>query len=389
MYKALDQEAKREIIILAPEWQGRLAELRQMAAQNRLVCQGCRQPVRVRAGRWRRRHFAHKHLAGCTYGLESPAILAARAILYQRLAASFPGRVNVEKKLESSKLPRTVDCWVESSNGSAIAYWIIDARMKLETRQLLLTELTPYCRCVHWVLVAALLDIDAKRQNYIRLAPTERDFLQTSQYDSIGMECKPPHMRSAPGQTLHYLDANTEILITYRGLEKIHAPNVFTGRREEHSLAEVAIDPDTGEFIHPGEIERLMLSRRALAEIQAAERQAEEKYAQWRRQQMQAAERLSALQQAEEHQTAERQAAIQQAQQRYEQWRSQLFQDRPAIAPTQTEPHSTNPGSPDFLGKQEYPCIICGALTSDWWTTFVQNGIRVCKCRECLKLGQK
>jgi hypothetical protein len=365
MFKALDPTTGQEIIILSPEWSGRITELRQMAAHGRLVCPGCRQKVRVRAGRWRRRHFAHQHLGGCAWGKESWEVLEARAVLFTWLTHQFSGDENnpqpveIEKYLAESGLPRPVDCWVERPGEPALAYWIIDARMRLEARQTIKKALERAGIRVNWTLAARLLDphgeepADGCETPRLRLSPTERDFLAQSDYDYIDAELLP--YPSQIGQTLHYLDASTQTLITYRSLVKVHAPNIFAGRCETHPLSEVHANPLTGEFIHPGEADRLAHSQQALAVQEEKQRQA--------------VERLENF--------LSRRARG-----------SSASKDAPSgnLKPGRDQAWGVAPAS---AGGREYPCVFCGALTSDWWTSFMLEGKRVCKCKECLKQGQR
>ncbi len=125
MFKAVNTLDNNYIVILDPQWLGAIRELRRLDAQDLLVCQQCRQPVRVRAGHVRRWHFAHKHLANCPYGNESPELLRTRAALYEWLMSKYPERVTIEKRVESEHILRPVDCWVETEAG-IISYWIID-----------------------------------------------------------------------------------------------------------------------------------------------------------------------------------------------------------------------------------------------------------------------
>ena len=67
MYKALNIRDNSEVVILDPRWLRAIKQLRELDHQDVLVCQGCKQSVRVRAGDERREHFAHKHLANCDY----------------------------------------------------------------------------------------------------------------------------------------------------------------------------------------------------------------------------------------------------------------------------------------------------------------------------------
>ncbi len=338
MYKALDTRSETEIVILSRAWARRLDELRQMDRRDWLVCQGCRQPVRVRAGRFRRAHFAHKHLKGCSYGAESPALLEARAVLYGWLAGQFPDGLTVEKQIEGTALLRPVDCWVEK-DGICLAYWIVADRMKLDARETLRSSLALDGVAVTWVLDSALLNPDPQRLEAIRLSPTERDFLQESAYDSTGDDLQ-------TGQSLHFLDAQAGQWITYRSLHLVHRPNIFAGRCLSHPLAEVTAHPLTGEPVHPGEEERLSRVRRAQTEREAAIRKAEARYQRWM--EAHAAGKIP----------------------------------HPAPAPAERPRSALGLGTPET-----YPCTFCGTLTEDWWTTFLDHGVRKCKCRACLAKG--
>src|SRR4030042_3577194 len=114
MFKALHRLNGEEIVTLEPRWRRQLDTLRLLDAQDDLVCQGCLQPVRVRAGEVKRWHFAHKHLQNCPYEFESPVLLQCRAVLYEWLAARLGGEaVTLEKK---ATLPRPVDCLANSES---------------------------------------------------------------------------------------------------------------------------------------------------------------------------------------------------------------------------------------------------------------------------------
>ena len=128
MFKALNKLDGSEIIILDPRWRARLSSLRDLDFQDALVCPHCEHPVRVRAGRYKRWHFAHKHLENCLIENEPPVLLQTRAILYEWLVEKFePGSVTVEKRLEHNELPRHIDCWVNTRTQN-FAYWIFETR---------------------------------------------------------------------------------------------------------------------------------------------------------------------------------------------------------------------------------------------------------------------
>jgi competence CoiA-like predicted nuclease len=130
MFKALNRQSGKEVIILDPEWEERVDHLRSLDRKDLLVCQHCKQPARVRAGKIRRWHFAHKHLKDCPLQHESSTLLVARAILYKWLASKFEASaVTLEKELDQDFLPRPVDCWVEARK-KRFAYWIVESQVE-------------------------------------------------------------------------------------------------------------------------------------------------------------------------------------------------------------------------------------------------------------------
>ena len=349
MYKCLLLPSRTELIILSPEWKGRLPELRQLDEGNLLVCQGCLQPVRVKAGRVRRRHFAHKHLKGCSFGSESPEILAARAVLYGWLLERFSApeyAVTLEQQLPLAGLPRPVDGWVEGPGGP-FAWWMIDKGLHLEARQKILQAFEGLKVVVHWVLLADMLHLDPHRPKYILLSPTERALLQSSEFDEIGWRER--LAGTTTGQTLHYLDVLGEALVTYRSLELVHRPNVFSGLRVEDALAQVEAAARTGEFVHPGENARLRNSRRSRVQHEQELQAAEERFHAW-------------------------------------------FAPRPVAGPVLNKISEESAQAPDRVSLRSeqaiaYACLHCGQLTSNYWMTTVVDGVRRCKCRECLERG--
>ena len=125
MYKALDIRNDKEIVILDPKWLGVINQLRELDRQDILVCQGCKQPVRVRAGEFRREHFAHRHLENCDYADKSAVLRNVRAVLYEWLVAKFGENVSIEKKFDGLDLPCPIDCRVEKDS-KFFAYWIFE-----------------------------------------------------------------------------------------------------------------------------------------------------------------------------------------------------------------------------------------------------------------------
>ena len=110
MYKARHRPSGDDIIILDPRWMAQLDHLRVLDKQDALVCPGCEQPVRVRAGKIKRWHFAHTHPETCPFRRQSPELLKTRAVLYAWLVGKFGERaVTLEKIAADVHFPRPID----------------------------------------------------------------------------------------------------------------------------------------------------------------------------------------------------------------------------------------------------------------------------------------
>jgi hypothetical protein len=249
MLKAAHSQTAEEILILAPRWKHDLSALRQLDHADLLVCPGCRQPVRVKAGELKRWHFAHKHLANCPFEKQSPLLLATRAVLYEWLVTQFgEEHVALEKLVEG--LPRPLDAYVAGE--FATAYWIFDTRMPPDERDRLREKLSSLGANLIWVFAAPILQVEVGHPGLINLTTTEREFRQHTTSDAAQ-----PVDAFLAGDTLHYLDAEAETLITYRNLGLRHPPQSFIGRRLESPLSTVQVDLQSSDFLHPGEAERI------------------------------------------------------------------------------------------------------------------------------------
>jgi hypothetical protein len=336
MYKALHVHSGEEILTLGPAWRGRNIELRAFTQQDLLVCQGCRQPVRLKAGPRKRPHFAHKHLQGCSYGGDSPRLLAARALLFDALSARFPGQVDVEWMPEGAGLPRPVDCLVRAQP-APFAFWLVDSYLKLEARQQIHAAFASLGIPVTWVLLSGMLRPDPNHPAWTLLSPTERGFLCQTAYDEIGRERQ--LLEGAFGSTLHYLDEESGVLLTLRSLERVHPPNVFSGRREECPLEQVELSAQ-GEFVYPGEERALSASR---------------------------SQRLRQVERVRRWLEPPRKPAP----------------ELPGLIPAPPVP----PPAPQAAHADKVTCIFCGAWTDNWWASWVEDGERLGKCRDCLERG--
>jgi hypothetical protein len=106
-------------------------------------------------------------------------------------------------------------------------------------------------------------------QDRLHLTTTERAFIQQSEFDAAWQT----HFKHLGG-SLHYLDADSGTLKTFRNLNVVHKPQLYAGKRLEHPLNNVLASSMTGEFVHPGEKEQLQRQQR---EIEQQKWQAEER----------------------------------------------------------------------------------------------------------------
>ena len=331
MYKALHQPSRDEIVIIDPRWKAQIEYLRVLDKQDILVCPGCEAPVRVRAGRLKRPHFAHKHLQNCPFEKESPQLLQTRAVLYDWLIGKFGIEVvSIEKSLGSPTRVRPFDCWVEV-DGRSFAYWIFDRLMPPDERQNLQKLCAENNLEVQWIYVMDLLRPDELNpQSRLHLTTTERAFIRQTELDQAWQT----HFEHLGG-ALHYLDPDQGTLISYRNLSLVHKPQLYTGKRLKSSLTDVLVSKITGEFIHQGEAAQLERSQRKMA---AQQRQLEER-----------------------RRSAER------------------FLKGASFSKGSPDQGKTTVAQTAF--ERKATCRICGTVTSDWITYFGQSN--ECICRDC------
>lgn len=345
MFKAVHTPDNREIIILDREWEepNKLAELRGLDRRDLLVCQECRQPVRVRAGEDRQWHFAHKQRQNCTYQSESATLLWARAALYRRLVEKFGAvHVELEKQIDSDDVPRPVDCWVHGEKG-IIAYWINDGGIKPQVREALQERFKQLSIHVQWLFTASTLR-EQEESGRVTLTTTERELMTPTRYDAIY------EPRRGRGRTLHYLDGRSVTLITLRALHLVHATHTFECCKIISPLSEVQILRQSGGLVHPGEHEL------------------------W--------EEYDAYQKAKEAQAP------------------QIPHSEPmvsALPPLTSFPvsigsshrrHRFHEGEDDLppAPQKVGTCIFCSKETTDYW--FYNGATKQCKCRACQRAGR-
>ncbi len=346
MFRAKNKTTGEAITILDAKWIDRVKYLRSLDRMDRLVCPGCEQPVRVRAGRTRRWHFAHKHLQNCAYGYESPAVLNTRAVLYKWLVGKFGDSVQIEKEVPEGLLPRHIDCWVETEKGS-LAYWIIGTRMKPQKRNDIWKGFANLGAQVNYVFTIDMLLEDNHYSDGIHLTTTEREFASQTDYDDVRVE-----NGFTKGTSLHYLNPETEVLVTYRELRVFHPPQLFQGRRIENEIASVNASLVSGELVHPGEHEQLELLRQERIHLDQ-EREERERMAD---------EYLGRL------------AAM------------KIASEQSIFPKNQLETRWQEQSEVPQAQEVEAVCVFCGQITDEYW--YLNRADNTCKCRECYHQGR-
>ncbi len=354
MFKSLDTQTLEEIIILDPYWnESTLVELRTKSRDDHLTCPVCKEPVHVRAGKKKRWHFAHKSLSDCPLKHESPNVLQARGLLYKWLSSKYPGRVTVEKHFPESNLPRTLDCYVDVSEKLKFGYWILEKGIR--SRFPIQSALSDLGLEITWICLTSMLRINEKRLKSVNLTPTERDFTYSSNYNDI---------YSSYGESLNYFDLDSCSFLTFRGLRCVHEPQEYTfAVKLKDDLQNMLISPVNGELVHKAEHQKLQ-------------------------------EHYAAIQQEQQRQEEERQQQLLKQHRLNEQIRKEAYKSKASLsaAPIETtssqQDHNEKPTaiiSSDY--GEQYPCRVCGTITSNWTT--LDLGTNTCVCsRECLKTTQ-
>lgn len=344
MFKALDTQSNKEVVILDPKWQQQIGALRDIDRQDFLVCQGCREPVRVRAGDERRHHFSHKHRLNCTLTEESYALKEARAILYNWLRSKYGETVSIEHKIDG--LLRPVDCLVDTGM-KKFGYWVFDTLLNPDKRLDVKSFFIRSNIQVNYIFSSNMLKLDKDCSNRINLSTTEREFMEPSIYDKI-------YDRYLNGKSLHYIDTITRKFISFRALELIHPPQGFSGFSINSKLSDMLVSPRNGEFVHPGEYDKYIVYKTS---VEQQKREAKEQQAR-KTNFMKPSPSPSGLNRHTEQQI------------------------KPGCHTSSNDHHKSVYRPPESKGI----CIFCGEETLDWW--YYDNSTRKCKCKKCLRSGK-
>lgn len=317
MFKAIDPATSAEIVSIDPAWDGRRSELRTYCAARDLQCPECHQSVRLRAGELLRAHFAHKHKLKCSMSGESADVLDVRAALYGWLTSKFGDSVEIEKQDDARSFPRPIDCWVNRQEGP-LGYVALARGMGSNRRAQMLAAIREAKLPATFVFHVSTLELADGHPGCIILSTTHRDFAAHPRFD------QPHHFGG--GSSVHYFDPHSGALTTFRGLEVWHPPQVYRGTRLASKLSDMLVSPKTGEFVHPGEVD---------------------KWKAW---------------------NAQRAAQV----------RAPATQQKAPVRP-ETRPR--------VLLFPEATCVICGQITRDY---LEHNGYdKTCRCNECRRAGRR
>lgn len=357
MYKALDVRDNSEVVIINPKWLTAIDQLRELGKQDILICQGCKQPVWVRAGEQKQKHFAHKHLENCNYADESPILRNSRAVLYEWLVNQFGENVTIEKQVNETDLFRPIDCWV-TQDSKVFAYWIFDSTLKLDKRIALQNSAKKLGIQIQWIFAFHMHRTEQDNPDHLVLSTTEREFIQRSKYDPLYVSGYSEAIGS-----LHYLDAVNKELITFRSLSLYHNPQVYKGFNLTSELEKVLTSPHNGEFVYSGEDEKLKEYEQKKEQEELKKQQALKEYK----------ERLKPISKP--------------SNKRWETPTSptNLYSEN-IYSSGQKNLYSENIEPSSFFEKQPATCEFCGQTTNKWWFRNGKTGF--CKCDLCRELGK-
>src|SRR5258705_812346 len=96
MFKAIEIQSGREIIILDRLEGERLDRLREQGRAGELIGPHCKHPVILKAGKVIRHYFAHKPGVQCPFAHEAADLRSAREALYGWLRRQFGEDATIE-----------------------------------------------------------------------------------------------------------------------------------------------------------------------------------------------------------------------------------------------------------------------------------------------------
>jgi len=308
-----------------------------------LKCPTCRTTVVLRQEFDALPHFLHPKGSKCPHANENLRLLEIRAALYRHLRREFGDGVTVEHDLPN--LPRSVDCWVESS-GTKIGYWIFEREM--------------VCSPAKRIVLREAIQADGAQCHFLfsdqMLNSTETGTLQLGATEKFAKVCTPYDVLDGQneGGSLHYIGmvGPDAVLTTFRVLRDESNTGLFTGIKKKHPLSETEVCADTGFLVHASE--------KSYAEILIT-RKAREKLA----------EKLmpnhaEALRRKEWELETRRMGRTNET---VREIVNRLLRPRSDIRTL------------ELCREREAPCEFCGVVTRDWIVYTGATG--KCKCRTC------
>lgn len=252
MFVALKAKDRTRVTSIASEWDDAEDTLRESTAAGELVCPGCEQPLWLRTGTCRRRHFAHRSLADCPLEHQSPEVMEVKALMYRWLATKYPGKVHLEIALGIAGRDRTLDLVVQAEAGTKFAFWVFDRQQR--DRDIMFSYRDLKGVSLHFIHTASTLKL--KDPDQLMLTASQRDFIATSEFDS-GLA---PEGRGH----LHFCSAEDSTVSIYRGLYCVHKPNIYRyAVLRSGSLESALISPKTGEVVFAEDVEARKVWRRS------------------------------------------------------------------------------------------------------------------------------
>ncbi len=350
MFRAQNKLNGDFLISIDPAWFSQRESLVDICLTDQVVCPYCKEPVRLRAGNYRRWYFAHKTLLNCPFTQESPTVLEARAALYEWLLTKIhnkPGwSVDIEIPTDDPSMKKRVDCLIKSPSG-VFAYIIFDKGVKLETR----LELQSQIRRKGWhlnVLFAMDFFKPANYPNSVSLSTTERDFLTSTEFDLCD-EISQERLSS-----LFYINGKTRQVKVIRRTSLLHPPQIFEGELFDEELQKVLIAPKTGELVLPGEYEKLQALKEARRAQEKRDKESRERILQ---------EHFAMMKKTETRSECAGSKALKQT----------------VLEPPPEDNQQTQVALP--------VCLICHQPSSDWW--YYDCITNTCKCQNCSERNKK
>lgn len=376
MFAAQIPGERTQIIAYAERWNDRLGELRRMVASGRLVCPGCEQPLWLRTGMRRRRHFAHRSLSDCPLANQSAEVLEAKRQLFDWLETKYPGRVRYDSTVDGCAATPPADVLVATEKNGTSLYWVFDRQQRDRARFLRV----PAGGRVHAHFLHTRAALTLTDDGELALTASQREFMTVSDFDRATRDPHDGH--------LHFILTDEGRVRIYRGLRCTHAPQRFSWQvMDEAVWCDAMIKPGSGEIVLGSD----ELRWRAWKSDMEAERQRQEQRerakVEVQRQRMAAAE-------------ANRQRMAEAARRQAEAERVRVeSRQRPAPPPQAASPalrgtarvdesrglagqvREGPAAEPRYPLAQRLRCEDCGADTADWAVATPHAG--TCVCHAC------